>query len=349
MSAVPGQVMLRGMTAAKPPLARLCELTPGQRADFFALLVDRVAGVTREGKPYYHCRFRDARRTVSFMAWSDDRWFEQVEQDWHPGQFYKLRAIYQEHERYGPQIELINLRAVKDEDREDGFDPTQFVESSRHDLGELWKELRTLASTQVRDEPLRKLVLALLDRHAEPLQRLPLTRDRAYSFRGGLLEHLVSVTRIALDLVGRYGAAYPESRPPLNRDLVIAGAILHDLGKVQELSEELPTPSWTVAGRLTGPMVLGRDLLREASREISDLHPELLQLLEHIVLSPLYPADGSGPRWAMIPEGLLVQYADDLDVKMALYMRCLERDTGPGPFTERDPTLGRQLLKGREV
>ena len=66
------------MSTSKPPLTRLSELAPGQRGDFFALLADRTRGLTREGKPYYHCRFRDARRTASLMVWSDDKWFERL-------------------------------------------------------------------------------------------------------------------------------------------------------------------------------------------------------------------------------------------------------------------------------
>ena len=68
--------MLGVMGRAKPTLARLGELTPGQYADFFALLADKTRGVTREGKDYYTCRFRDARRTVTFMAWGDGPWFD---------------------------------------------------------------------------------------------------------------------------------------------------------------------------------------------------------------------------------------------------------------------------------
>src|SRR5262245_43815591 len=314
------------MSPPKPPVSKLSELAAGQRADFFALLVERVRGVTREGKPYYHCRFRDDRRAVSFMAWGDDRWFEPAERDWQPGQFYKLRAVYQEHERYGPQIELLNIRPVAEADREDGFDPARLVESSPHDPAKMWEELRDLAGKHVQDEPLRGLVLGLLDRHAEPLQRLPATRDRAYAYRGGLLEHLVSVTRVALDLAGRYAQAYPGLRPPLNRDLVAAGAILHDLGRVAEFGHESPLPGWTVQGRLAGPLVLGRDLVRDAARERGDVNPELLRLLEHLLLTPLTPGEAVGPRAPLVPEGLIVHYADELDLKMALYARCLERD-----------------------
>src|SRR5262245_45763894 len=92
------------MSRPKPALAPLHALTPGQHADFFALLSEKTRGATRDGKPFYTVRFRDARRSVTLMAWADGRWYEPCERDWQEGQFYKLRATYGEHERYGPQI-----------------------------------------------------------------------------------------------------------------------------------------------------------------------------------------------------------------------------------------------------
>src|SRR5438094_10367461 len=95
-------VILTAMSRAKPPLLRLHELTPGQHGDFFALLVDKTKGATRDGKPYYICRFRDARRTATLMVWADSPTFKACESEWQPVHFYKLRATYTEHERYGP-------------------------------------------------------------------------------------------------------------------------------------------------------------------------------------------------------------------------------------------------------
>jgi 3'-5' exoribonuclease len=337
------------MSATKPPLTHLSDLAPNQRGDFFVLLVDRTRSVTRDGKPYYHCRFRDARRTVSFMAWGDDRWFQACENEWQVGQFYKVRGTFVEHERYGPQIEVLNIRPVKDEDREDGFDEAQFVESSRHDPAQMIGELKALAAKHIQDEPLRNLVLAVLEQHGPALARLPATRDRAYPYRGGWLEHTLSVTRVAVDLADRYGTAWPNLRPPLNRDLVAAGAILHDVGRLRELGDEQPVPAVTVEGRLFGPVLLGRDVVRDLARQRGDVNAELLMLLEHVLLTPLPPPDGGGPRGPVVLEGVIVQHADELDLKLALYARALERDVSPGPFTERDPAVGRQLLKARGV
>jgi len=107
------------------------------------------------------------------MIWADGGWFANCEQEWVVSQCYKVRAKYGEHERYGPQIEIVQIRAATDADRDDGFDPVEFVERSRFDASAMFDELRKLVEGEVADEPLRRLVLLLLDRHAEALKRLP--------------------------------------------------------------------------------------------------------------------------------------------------------------------------------
>jgi 3'-5' exoribonuclease len=284
------------MTRAKPLLCRLCELAPGQHADFFVLLAERTKGATREGKPYYVCRFRDQRRTVTSMVWADGPWYEVCETEWRDGQFYKVRGNYGEHERYGPQIEILNIRPVTDADQAGGFSPVDFVERSRHDIEMMWAELRALAETHIADEPLRKLVLTLLERHATAFQRLPASVGKFYPFAGGLLEHTLSVTRTCLQLAERYIAHYPELKPPLNRDLIVASALLHDIGRVVELTDDILNPQPTIPGRLFGHLFLGRDLIRDTARELGDVNPELVQLLEHIVVTHLALPEWGSPR-----------------------------------------------------
>src|SRR5205823_4785578 len=135
---------------------------------------------------------------------------------------------------------------------EDGFNPTDLVDRSRFDSDAMFSELRTLAIKHLADEPLKRLVLAILDRHGEALKRLPATRDRFYPFAGGLLEHTLSVTSLCINLAETFAARYTELKPPLNRDLVVAGAILHDIGRVLELGPEPINPQPTVPGRLLG-------------------------------------------------------------------------------------------------
>jgi 3'-5' exoribonuclease len=338
------------MGRTRPALVSLHELSAGQQGDFYALLAEKTRGTTREGKAYYSCRFRDARRSVALMIWADSPWFEPCEKDWQAGHFYKLRAVYVEHERYGPQLgELVNIRPVNDADAAAGFKATDFVETTRRDPAQMLKELQELIAANIKDEPLRRLVLGLLDDHAQALMRLPATRDRYYPFAGGLLEHTLAVTQTSLQLAQRYTAYYPELQPPLNVDLVVAGAALHEIGRVLELSDEVPTPGWTVPGRLHGHILLGRDLVRDKARQQGDVNPELVMLLEHVLLTHLTLPEWGSPRLPLIPESLIVHHADDLDVKLEMFARCLSRDPEDGPFTARDASLGRSLLKGRSV
>jgi 3'-5' exoribonuclease len=82
---------------------------------------------------------------------------------------------------------------------------------------------------------------------------------------------------------------------------------------------------------------------------VSDLNPQLLHLLEHLIVSHLNLPEWGSPRLPLIPESLILHHADDLDAKLEMYVRCLTNDKSAGPFTDRDPVLGRQLFKGREV
>jgi 3'-5' exoribonuclease len=333
----------------KPQTTRLCDVPAGTIADFFALLAEKIKGTTRDGKPFFNCRFRDAKRIVAYMAWADGPHYEACQKDWQVGQCYKIRGLYGEHERYGPQIEIQMLRQVQEADRAEGFDPADFVDHSRHDPNKMLAELRGLAESHIGDGPLQKLVLSLLDQHAEPLKRLPATLNKFYPFQGGLLEHTLSVTWSCLHLVEKYTAHFPDLRPPLNKDIVVAAAILHDIGRVAEFDDHPLTPQPTVPGRLFGHLFLGRDLVRDLARQIEGLNPELVQLLEHVLISHLNLPEWGSPRLPLVPEALILHHADDLDAKLEMYVRCLTRDQALGPFTDRDPVLNRQLWKGRSV
>jgi 3'-5' exoribonuclease len=148
-------------------------------------------------------------------------------------------------------------------------------------------------------------------------------------------------------LADKYVALYAALKPPLNRDLVIAGAMLHDIGRTRELCDDVVSVQQTVEGRFLGHVMLGRDIVRDAAREQGDVNPELVRMLEHLVLSHLTLPEWGSPRLPLIPEVLIIHHADDLDAKLEMYARCLTKDKEPGPFTARDPVLGRQLYKRR--
>jgi 3'-5' exoribonuclease len=334
------------MARAKPAIVKLSELKSGELGDCFVLLVDRTRVTTQQHKRFFNCRFRDAGSVMPAIIWSDSKHFLDCENTWEPGQCYKLRAARRESDKYGPSIEIEQIRLVNDGDKLDGFDPLGLVEPRRHDPNDLFVELRVFAEN-IADEPLRNLVWLLLDRHRESLLLTPGSAKHYYPFAGGWLEHTLSVARNCKWLGERYRELYPDLHPPLRLDVLLAGAILHDIGRVAELSGTLMTEQ-TVPGRLLGHLTLGRDLILEASREVTDLDSETLLLLDHLVLSHLILPEWGSPRLPCIPEVLILHHADDLDAKMEMYVRCLMHDQSAGPFTDKDPILGKQLYKGRK-
>lgn len=341
------------MPKPKPPVVLLGQLPEGPPAsDCFALLASKSRGTTSGGKPYFNCKFQDSTRAATAMIWEDTDWFAPCEAEWQPGMFFKIRGLFSVSEKYGPQISIHAIRPVNAEDKADGFDESHFYERSRFDPDAMFDELLKLAETEINDEPLRQLTLALLTEHTAKLKRLPATQNKFHPFSGGWLEHTLSVARNSLFLVDRYRSIYPEWNPPLNRDVVVSAAILHDLGRVAEY--ELPIlPGMpveiSVDGRLFGHLLLGRDLIRGAAPAILELNPELLKLLEHVVLTHLaLPAWGS-PQLPAVPEALILHHADDLDAKLETYARALRNDRSDGALTEPDGLLKRSLWKARGV
>ena len=336
--------------AKKPVLAKLSELQAGNYVDCFVQLAEKARGTTRDGNPFVTCKFRDARRTVGAVPILGDSPHFEASQEWKVGQFFKVRATFTEHEKYGPQLDIEQIRAVEDRDRADGFTELDFTERSRFDPEAMFAELEALVTGEIADGPLRTLVLNLLTANAATLKRLPGSARHYYPFAGGWLEPPISVSRNVSGLADRYAAAFPELNPPLNRGLVVAAAVLHDVGRVREFDSPPGQPVQTgVQGELFGHVFLAYDMIRTTAASVPDINPELLDLLLHCVVSHLMMPHWGTTRQPCIPEVLILHHSDDLDAKMEMYARCLTRDTAEGPFTGRDPILGRPLLKARKV
>ncbi len=330
---------------SEPRIVRLSDLEPGQQGDLFALLVKKDPGKTRDGKPFFRATFRDAHRTATAMIWADGGWFEDCEQRWQPGQYFKIRARYFENQ-YGPGIELEKLRPVEDGDRTAGFDPGEFHAHSRFDSAAMFAELVALAEREISDSPVRQLTLALLNEHADVWQRMAAAAHHHHAFQGGFVEHILSVTRTAVYLADKYCEYYPELN--LSKSLVVAGAILHDIGKIFELDHQPEGSEYTPAGRLIGHMVLGRDMVRDAAAKIPDFDLETLLRLEHLILSHQGLPEWGSPIPPSTPEALLVHYADDIDAKFHMLAVALTAPATAGneTFTARDNPLRRNLFRG---
>lgn len=330
-----------GTAPASVPLA---ELTHGQESDFFALLTTKEELTTKDGKPYFRVGFRDAGREVNFPIWSDTPWATACREKWQVGDFFKVRAQYRE-TNFGPQLEIRKIRHVNDDDKAEGFDPSMCLPASRFDPEQMFDELVGLVEESIDEADVAEFVLALLNKHRDELLTMPAAKYNHHAHVGGYLEHVLSVSRTCQYLANKYGEMYPDMQPPLRKSLVVAGGILHDIGKLRELEVKPTGAEYTPAGSLIGHILQGRDILREAAAE-HPLDEETLLRLEHIIVSHQRLPEWGSPKPPMTPEALLVHYADDCDAKFQMMLLALADDATEGPLTSSRNPMHQRIYRG---
>jgi 3'-5' exoribonuclease len=322
----------------------LSELTHGQEGEFFALLAAKEESTTKNGKPFFRVTFRDSKREVNFPIWNDAPLAKACRDEWVIGAFYKIRALYRETD-FGPQLDIRRIRTVTEDDAADGFDSSMCLPKSQRDASEMFDELRKLVSKNVKDKQLAKLVMAILDENRETLLKMPAATHNHHAYAGGFLEHVLSVAKTCVYFADKYADMCPQMQPPLDKDLVIAGGVLHDIGKLRELELTPTGAEYSASGALIGHMLQGRDIVREAAAK-NPIDAEKLLRLEHIIISHQRLPEWGAPKPPMTPEALLVHYADDTDAKLQMMLAAIAAEQTGGVLTSSRNPLKQRLYRG---
>jgi 3'-5' exoribonuclease len=312
-------------------------LKEGDAVQQYFLVRQSDRGTTKDGKPFLSLGLGDKSGVIKARVWSDV--LAKCPGPFAPGDHVFVQAQVEAYQRelqlkVGYIISVEDIRSQGKDLR--NYDPDLLYLTTPYDREALWQELWQLAETQI-GPPLGQLVLRVLDRYREEFQVCPAALRYHHPYLGGLLEHTWFVTRHALASLTIY--------PELNRDLVLAGAMLHDLGKVKELANP-PAPERTVPGHLLGHVVLGWEMVRSEAQAQGFSDPILLVQLEHIILSHHGSMEFGSPILPKTREALLVNFLDDLDAKLKMMSQHLESDAGEGDFTSYNRALQRDLYKG---
>ena len=336
------------MAGTDTAIVRLSDLEDGQEAEFFAALVKTDRGTDKHGNPYYKCHFRDKRATRVAPIWSSDPLLPFVS-DWPPFASFRIRAKAED-SKFGPQIKIVECREVIPEDTLDGYDFFDLVESSKYPPGSCYAQILGFIDKHIRRPELARLVREILVENAELFGKMPAAQNLHHGFSGGLAEHIWSVTRVSIALVKHYAEYYDNLNPPLDRDVVVAAAILHDIGKLRELDYHPVEAKYTKHGTLIGHIVLGRDMIRDKAREIGDFPEETLLLLEHAILAHHGRMEFGAPKEPATLEALIVHYADEIDAKINAVAGERLRSITPDEFTGKIYAVdNRRFYKGIPV
>jgi 3'-5' exoribonuclease len=319
------------------PHTLIADLKDGAMVQQYFMMRQAQSGTTKSDKPFFNLVLGDKSGLIKAKVWSDV--LTRCPGPFTPGNHFFVQGQVESY-LGEPQLKIgyiISVEALQAQGKDlRNYDPELLCQATPYDREALWQELKEMAETQIRP-PLQDLVLKVLELYREEFLVCPAALRYHHPYLGGLLEHTWFVTRHALASL----AIYTE----VNRDLVLAGAILHDLGKIKELANT-PAPERTVPGHLLGHIVLGWEMVRAAAQGLEFPDPTLLVQLEHILLSHHGSMEFGSPILPKTREALLVNFLDDLDAKLKMMSQHLESDTGEGDFTSYNRALQRDLYKG---
>lgn len=259
---------------------------------------------------------------------------ERFDQEFVAGEFVKVQG---RGNVFNGRVELLvdSIRRVDpSHDPAQGFDESQCIPSAPGSVDDMWHALAQLVGS-VRNQFVRTLLERMLERHEAQLKRWPAAQVVHHAYRSGLLEHIVKIGAV----VSALGRAYDA-----DTDLLIAGAVLHDIGKLQELDYDV-VARYSVEGNLVGHIVLGVVMVRAEAADIPDFPADLRTQIEHLIVSHHGSREFGSPVEPMTVETFILAMADDLDSKIHQVRRHIEDDPGDEEFTTYHRRLKRSFFK----
>jgi 3'-5' exoribonuclease len=312
-----------------PPIR---QLTADSSGVGFFLCTQKDVRPGRNGE-FLSLTLQDATGRIVARVFDD---VERLKGSFEAGEFVKVRARAN---LYNDRLQLIveNIRRVHaEQDRKEGFREEDCVMSSARPVEEMWTELQERVAA-VRNPFIKRLLDAIVAANETRLRIWPAAQTLHHAYRGGFLEHVLQMAAVGDMLATAYQA---------NADVILAGVVLHDIGKLQELDYDLAT-SYSREGRLLGHIMLGTKVVSDAAAAIEGFPPDLLTEIQHLILSHHGRLEFGSPVTPMTVEAFILSFVDDLDAKINMVRQAIRDDSGDGEFTAYHSKLERVFWKGR--
>jgi len=290
--------------------------------DRIFLVKDKILGVGKTGKTFLTVLIGDQSGQLDGRIWDN---IEEVSTRFEIGDLIKIKGVIQ---IYNQRKQLIIHRLEKIEDATINKDDYK-IKERQLDTHALYSELYQMVQ-EIEIQPLKQLMLdCLQDEEIKPrLLKAPAAKTIHHAHRGGLIEHIVSICKVMQFMASHYNY--------LNKDLLIFGAIFHDLGKIWELDQtEQQQIYYTNQGQMLGHMLLACELVEKKSQRILGFPEDLRTVLKHIILAHHGKLEYGSPKVPMFPEALVVAMIDDMDSKMDTMMSFINQERQSGESWSR--------------
>lgn len=288
----------------------------GDTFDGFMLIKEVRKGTASNGKPFLTLFFVDSTGEIDAKLWDASKEDEETFTE------EKVVKLVGEVHEYRGNAQL-RLKSIRPAQVTDGVRISDFLEKAPVDK-EMLQEKMTEAIFEMKNPNIQRIVRAFIKKYNEELFVYPAASKNHHAYVSGLAHHIVSMLNIGKKLCEIY--------PELNKDLLYAGIILHDIGKIHELTGAIST-SYTIEGKLLGHISIMVAEIKEVADELKIDGEEVL-ILQHLVLSHHGNPEWGSPKPPLVREAEILHYIDLIDAKMNMLNRALDK-TKPGEFTER--------------
>ncbi|MDX1983433.1 MAG: HD domain-containing protein [Bryobacteraceae bacterium] len=283
----------------------------------------------KTGEPYLSLILTDRTGELDAKMWDN---VGDVMETFGRDDFIRTRGLVQVHHNR-LQLTIQKLQKVD----ESSVEFADYFPASKRDPEEMFRELRATVNAFT-NEHLKALLNAMLDdgEIARLYRIAPAAKSMHHAYLGGLLEHVLSMCALAKMTGPHYNA---------DLDLLLTGVVLHDIGKIHELTYDRSF-GYSVEGHLLGHMFIGMRMMDEKIRAIPGFPPKLRMLIEHMILSHHGELEFGSPKQPLFTEALLLHYIDNMDSKMEAMRHAQEKDRSiEGFFTGYTPALERQVFR----
>ena len=288
------------------------KINDGQYVDGIFYCRSRKLALAKNNKTYIAMTLADKTGEIIGMAFDNA---EKLATQFEEGDFVYIQSKAQS---YQGRLQLIVMHVERISTEE--IDANEFLPTGHFDPTVFFNALRKMVGT-ISHPGLRNLAYAILDdpQFGPAFKKAPAAVSIHHAYLGGLIEHTLSICLLAEKIAAHY--------PIINRDILLVGALLHDIGKILELSYST-TLDYTDSGRLIGHIILGIEMIRDKGKQIQDLDENILEQIIHIVASHHGTMEFGSPKIPAIPEAIIIHYLDNIDAKVFAYFDAIAEVRG---------------------
>jgi len=302
----------------------------GDKADDAFVLYEKNLAQKKDGSDYLNITLSDKTGRIKGVVWDN---VDKITAGTNAGDYVHVRGNVSEY-KGTLQVVIKSMETILP----DSIDPSEFLPATGRDIDSMLKQLAGL-SDSIKEKNLRELFKAFWNdvEFVEKFKKAPAAKKMHHAYIGGLLEHTLSMALLADRIAGHYSG--------LDRDLLIAGTILHDIGKIREFEYDIKI-DYSDEGRLLSHIVIGLGMIDEKIKEIKEFPGALALMLRHMIVSHHGTRDFGSPEPPKTIEAVLLNYIDEIDSKVSGIREFITSGEGGGNWTTYHRILERHFYTG---